>query len=515
MKKYNKLLSFVLILALSLSCVPAHAAQFSNATDALVELELEQGQFANAADVEIQLAVDTYFGYRQDSYSSEKSFLSNGISVAKSAPLTQSEERNNALRDFWAEENVDIVSIESESTIRSAARNITTKDVALDVYEWTWVYYNNGDGPNAPATDYMGFATEHYITAQLQSDGSYLVVEDLYDEADISGYTSPGYISAEPPVQLSEINIPPVATVANTTSHSRLNRNGMPYVWNAIVYADQWVKKDIATNFIAQESYYNPTYGKAGTDSDCANYVNQCLSNSGFVHDPTSTSDRVASSDKQFWHNKNGSTTSSNSSYVWRTVTGIIEYWGDRYSYEGINLDKSNVFPGNPVITSNEGHVAICVGYNSAGVPIINGHTRDVFHQVLSGYAKTIKINTTNRLGTTPAQATTIGTFPKTYTQYLGSEACKWYKFTVPAGGGSYRFTTTGSSTVQGTLYKEKETSSYDSKGMAMYPLTQVNGSNNFTLNSGTLEAGTYFLLVKHVASSSTGSYTLTANKLS
>lgn len=92
MKKYNKLLSFVLILALSLSCVPAHAAQFSNATDALVELELEQGQFANAADVEIQLAVDTYFGYRQDSYSSEKSFLSNGISVAKSAPLTQSEE---------------------------------------------------------------------------------------------------------------------------------------------------------------------------------------------------------------------------------------------------------------------------------------------------------------------------------------------------------------------------------------------------------------------------------------
>lgn len=307
----------------------------------------------------------------------------------------------------------------------------------------------------------------------------------------------------------------PVATVANTTSHSTLNRNGMPYVWNAIVYADQWVKKDIATNFIAQESYYNPTYGKAGTDSDCANYVNQCLSNSGFVHDPTSTSDRVASSDKQFWHNKNGSTTSSNSSYVWRTVTGIIEYWGDRYSYEGINLDKSNVFPGNPVITSNEGHVAICVGYNSAGVPIINGHTRDVFHQVLSGYAKTIKINTTNRLGTTPAQATTIGTFPKTYTQYLGSEACKWYKFTVPAGGGSYRFTTTGSSTVQGTLYKEKETSSYDSKGMAMYPLTQVNGSNNFTLNSGTLEAGTYFLLVKHVASSSTGSYTLTANKLS
>lgn len=31
---------------------------------------------------------------------------------------------------------------------------------------------------------HMGFATEHYITAQLQSDGSYLVVEDLYDEAD-------------------------------------------------------------------------------------------------------------------------------------------------------------------------------------------------------------------------------------------------------------------------------------------------------------------------------------------
>lgn len=510
MKKY-RLLSLTLILALSLTCVSAHAAQLSEPP--IVQLSLEDGQLANSADEALQRAVDTYFDFRQDSYSSHKLRSSYNRSSEKSSPLAQTEERNDSLREFWAEENVDIVSIETESSIRSAVRNMSTNDITLDVYEWTWVYYNNGDGSDAPATDYMGFATEHDITAQLQSDGTYLIAEDLYDEADISGYTTPGYISVSPLIQAAE----PVSSVAtaNKASHSSLNRNGMPYVWNAIVYADQWVKKDIATGLNAQDAYYNPSYGKAGTDVDCANYVNQCLANSGFVNDPTSADDRVASSDKQFWHNRDGSTTEKNSSYVWRTVSGIIEYWGDRYTYETIASDKSNVFPGNPVITSSEGHVAICVGYNSAGVPIINGHTRDVFHQVLSGYTKTIKINTTNRLGTTPAQATTISAFPKTYTQYLGAEACKWYKFTVPAGGGSYRFTTTGSSTVQGTLYKEKETSSHDSNGMAMYPLTQVNGSNNFTLNSGTLEAGTYFLLVKHVASSSTGSYTLTATKLS
>lgn len=94
MKKYNKFLSIVSILAFSLSCVSAHAAQISNATDALVDLELEQGQFVNAADTDIQLAIDTYFDFRQDSYSFEKSLDANSMSAAKSTPLTQSKERN-------------------------------------------------------------------------------------------------------------------------------------------------------------------------------------------------------------------------------------------------------------------------------------------------------------------------------------------------------------------------------------------------------------------------------------
>ena len=94
MKKYNNFLSILSILAFSLSCVSAHAAQISNATDALVDLELEQGQFVNAADTHIKLAIDTYFDFRQDSYSFEKSLDANSMSAAKSTPLTQSKERN-------------------------------------------------------------------------------------------------------------------------------------------------------------------------------------------------------------------------------------------------------------------------------------------------------------------------------------------------------------------------------------------------------------------------------------
>lgn len=505
--KLKKVISVFLIMGIisagALTPVSATEKEKENLSEK--RILIEQGNVSLRQAEEIQKELQDYFDFRQDSYVAEESKVA--LLNAENTFERETIDRNSSLREFWKTENIDIVSIETESQIRDVVRSVNQNDLQVQVYEWTWVYYNNGEGADAAATDYMGFATEHEIVMTSQGDGKYIITSDLYDESDISGYTAPGFVAKE---VVDSIPTYPEEAV-QTYATSSLNRDGMPFVWNAIAYADAWVKHDISSGTSAQTSYYNPTYGAASPTQDCANYVNQCLSNSGFKDDPQSTSNRNASSSSQFWHNRDGQTKSTNSSYVWRTVDGIISYWGDRYSYEAINSSKSNVFPGNPVITSNKGHVAICVGYNSAGVPIINGHTRDVFHQVLSGYTKTIKINTTNRLGTTPANATTIKSFPYSDSAYLGSEKCKWYQFTVPSAGGKYTFATTGNSTMQGTLYKKTESGSYQT--MAMYPLKQVNGTTNFTLNTGSLASGTYFLLVKHVASSSTGSYTLTAKK--
>lgn len=519
MKKIIRMFSLFLAIGMiqtfSIPVVALSVKGIGNDSEYYETLAIEDGALTNVAALPIQNAIDDYFSFRQNNFSNELLMSHQDKMISESSltsPQAESLARNISLKKFWEREDVDITSIESKASIVAAEQNPLTGDVRLNVYEWTWVYYNNGDGPNAPATDYMGFGTTHNMIASPSNFGGYVIASDIYDEADISGYTSPGYevASVTEPKSLVDTDSPTAIS-----AQSSLNRSGMPYVWNAIMYADQWVKHDIAATESANSSYYNPTYGPAS--SDCANYVSQCLKNSGFVFDPSTSSGRDPTSDNQFWHDQSGSSNETTCNEVWRRVSKMIIYWGDRYSYEAINSSKSNVFPGNPVIVAAENHVAICVGYNSAGKPIINGHTRDVFHQVLNGYAKTIKINTSNRLSTTPANATSISAFPHSASnQYLASEACKWYKFTVPSGGGKYRINSSGSSTVRGVLCQETVQGSLSGTSgvMAMVPIQEANGSNNFTITTSTLSAGTYYFMVKHVASSSTGSYGITFQKI-
>lgn len=475
-------------------------------------LTLQEGRLASSDVKSIQSAVDDYFAFRQESFSSTHTvFPLEKAEIASITAKSAAFERNESLREFWRQEEVDITSIENEASILSACKDPTTGTAYLKVYEWTWVHYNNGDGPDAPSTDEMGFATIHQLISAQSKNGRYEIVSDIYDESDVSGYTTPGYIS---PVE-EDITEDSIQITSSTATSSTVNTNGMPFVWNAILYADQWVKHDLSSTPEAQPAYYNMTYGYF--DADCANYVSQCLKNSGFVFDPSDTASRDASATDQFWHKMNGSSIPSVCSTPWRRVTGMVSYWHNakNYSYVTINSSKSNVYPGNPVMLLNQSHVAICVGYNSAGKPIINGHTRDVFHQVLpNNYEKTLLINTSNRLSTTPANATAVNGFPYTYSnQYLASEACKWYKFTAPFSGASYRIHTTGSSTVMRILCKETSPGS-SGNNMAMYPVQTVNGSNNFTMTTGSLAAGTYYLMVKHVASSISGSYGIVFEKL-
>lgn len=110
--------------------------------------------------------------------------------------------------------------------------------------------------------------------------------------------------------------------------------------------------------------------------------------------DPTSGGSTSSSS--QWWHGRNGNL--YNSSYSWRTVSGFISYWKPRFGL--VNASLTTVSPGNAVLTSDKGHIAICVGYNEKNQPIINGHTRDVWHQplVIGDYPYMIPFNCSHSL---------------------------------------------------------------------------------------------------------------------
>lgn len=130
-----------------------------------------------------------------------------------------------------------------------------------------------------------------------------------------------------------------------------LHASGYNYQ-QAVAYAETWGGKK-----------RNPEY--LSHSADCMNFVSQCLYAGGL----TTGSD---------WQPYNS---------AWNCVTPFVRIMRER-GYQVIeNPTADQIYPGNPVIYhwKNEpydwSHATICVGYDSNGTPIVNGHTRDVSHR--------------------------------------------------------------------------------------------------------------------------------------
>lgn len=129
-----------------------------------------------------------------------------------------------------------------------------------------------------------------------------------------------------------------------------LHASGYDYQ-QAVSYAETWGGKK-----------RNPEY--LSHSADCMNFVSQCLYAGGLA----------TGSDWQLYNS------------AWNCVTPFVRVMRER-GYQVIeNPTASQIYPGNPVIYhwTNEpyewSHATICVGYEN-GVPIVNGHTRDVSHR--------------------------------------------------------------------------------------------------------------------------------------
>lgn len=525
----KKLLSAMLAITLifSLLAIPVNALE----AEKVIPLEEEI--------VEVTLSMETAI---EDYLSAREISVQDNSANGKTRTVTVSDERTDHMIDYWQDFGVNIVASTVNSSIISAQKATRSNAVDMMVYEWTWLDYN--DGETDIATDRMGFATIHDLTI-TPNGNNFVVIRDSYDESDITGYTSSDYDEVEFSAKAEKISTQDlyakmISTYDDTNSSvvmdntedityfndfetgnemivepraasSLTNGDGIPNVWKAIDHANTYVHKDISSSSgTANSAYYHPDYGHFGSSSsDCCNFVSQCLYAGGFVMDRTSST--------TWYHDRNGNGMSSSSS--WRYIPDFLKYWQARYGAAvsiGTSSNKySSVFPGNPVFTSGEKHVAICVGYNSSGIPIINGHTRDVYHQTIAnnGYSTTIQINTSASMMTNkPANANYIeGNTWSVANINIPAGSAVWYKYT-PTTTGYRTVYTSGSQDTIGYLMQDQGPASSNGTGslgiMYMYQLAQDDDSGsgtNFSIRHYFEKGKTYYILVRYFSPTVSG----------
>ena len=381
-------------------------------------------------------AVNEYFSIKENVINN-KCALSQSISESK---LLKTDDANGVLsKNIESEMNskgrleeyygirVENVEIESEIRDIQSVNNsaASENEYLVKAYEWTWVEYASDD---SNVIDKMGYGIEHSMVFSVSDTAAPILLENNFCDKDVLGECE---IEAEIETETGQVegnlNIAEAETPSNleavTLDRSDLDINGL------IAYADAYVKHDIGPSSGGYYSYYNSDY-EYFPNNDCANYVSQCLRAGGLPDDHTLSS--------TWWHDGTNSTTS------WRTVSGMINYFtGEGLTKLTITSNYSNVYPGNPVITGNEGHVAICVGYNHAGTPLINGHTRDVYHQPIvrnstTGYYYTFKVFTSDYMAGNPGNATQIyptSTYKSISPTAISAQESLFYKIKCTSNG--------------------------------------------------------------------------------
>ena len=278
--------------------------------------------------------------------------------------------------------------------------SISEEKVSLLVDDTTVVWYSY---PNiSVSTDYFAYKTPHEMVLEKRN-GYWFIVRDSFDERSVTGVASHD-IADETTDNESEVigqgenKQQPTRTLTFSYSPSTLI--------SALQYANQYCglsslqrlgigytewRGETSNGTNNNSSNYNPNYADYySSGGDCANFVSQILYEAG-VRDIDGT-----------WGYNHTTNTGTN---AWISVTDFETFFGNSYSVQTISSGVySNVFPGNPIFwTSSSGnHLMFCMGYNSAGVPVINCHTNDAFRVPITNpnYSgktlKTILIATSN-----------------------------------------------------------------------------------------------------------------------
>lgn len=498
----NSAIQRALALILAFGCILSTGV-FAT-TDEAISLDVEEGRIASEAAVIAQDALDSYFQARNSATNNLSGVAQINSPSASESLGADASMRARSLHEYWANEDVEIMSTSTTQRVISAAQTVRNGNIDAIVYEWTWMDYIDGD---SSMTDRMGFATVHDMTLTPDEDGMYAVSRDSYDEWDISGHTSKDYNEVEFAQAVEGIDTMPLFREI-TSNDSFMPTNEWPdiapralagnatNILDSIDYADKWVIHDIANDYDSHTANYNESVYGTSSGNDCCNYVSQCLAAGGLQMNST-------------WsHPKDGTT---NCTSAWQSVNSFTTYWGKTYTQAA---SSAGVIPGNPVyyFSSSGNHIAICVGYNTAGNPIINGHTRDVYHQKMDSiYTYTMKFNTVSPFITKPQNGANIPVPGSVNTPYIQAGKAEWFKIT-PSSSKSYTIYSTGSTDTKGILYEVSRQGSHSgSAGISyLFELAADDDSgtgSNFSMTQSLSANKTYYLMVRGYGPTTTGNY--------
>ena len=309
-------------------------------------LDLEAWEPSNSA---VTGLLDDYFDLREEDFTGSDTVTA-GVMMASADEdtATAAQTRGDLIAELEGRINARITDAEVTRFVLDLTE--TAGGYEVEVYEWTFFDYDDlSDGVGG--SDTAGYGTYHTITMEYDETGELVIVSDLYSEMDIlgCGTTADLVMEAEPPEE------EPVITYDENYDPIR-----------AGIYANKWVThQNIGSS--TDSSFYNPAYPNLNwRGGDCANYVSQCM----LAGNMTQTDG---------WYYKNGSHSSA-----W-------SYCPNQYKYF-YNLGKmiwqptdGDIYPGSLIYCNGNQsnppnsfyHVIICVGYNSAGRPVINGHNSD------------------------------------------------------------------------------------------------------------------------------------------
>lgn len=278
--------------------------------------------------------------------------------------------RADTVYNLWERESRYIVDFVCSYNVRKISVDQSSGNIEVTVVECTWFDYNV-IGYSSAATSQTAFGTTHTIVLMGNLADGYVVISDSYDERDVTGHATNDVIANSSTQVVNEGSLTEMVVEPRVVGVI-MNNKGMLDLDACIAYSNMWALRDD-----------NTIYGFVA-NNDCANFVSQCIAAGGFEYDPIDINERSSTSNIQWWHPETGDTNETNCPPAWRRVSYFREYWGARYALVAIESDLSNVYPGNPIISHDGGHIVLCVGYDENGHPVINGHTNARYHAPVS-----------------------------------------------------------------------------------------------------------------------------------